>query len=78
MEQLELAAQLCWRFITQGCNVAVNHLGLRKDDVHRHNLIEEVKSIEKRGVKAGKILELAGDVTNPETCTKLVGEAVSE
>jgi hypothetical protein len=64
--------------ITQGCNVAVNHLGLRKDDVHRHNLIEEVKSIEKRGVKAGKILELAGDVTNPETCTKLVGEAVSE
>jgi L-rhamnose 1-dehydrogenase len=45
-------------FITQGCNVAVNHLGLRKDDVHRHNLIEEVKSIEKRGVKAGKTWNL--------------------
>jgi hypothetical protein len=40
VEQLELAAQLCWRFITQGCNVAVNHLSLLKDDVHRHNLIE--------------------------------------
>jgi L-rhamnose 1-dehydrogenase len=42
-------------FITQGCNVAVNHLGLPKDDTHRHSLIEEVKAIEKSGVKAGKI-----------------------
>jgi NAD(P)-dependent dehydrogenase (short-subunit alcohol dehydrogenase family) len=65
-------------FITQGCNVAVNHLGLPKDDTHRHSLIEEVKAIEKSGVKAGKILELAGDVTNPDTSTKLINEAVSE
>ncbi|KAJ5880392.1 uncharacterized protein N7473_011445 [Penicillium subrubescens] len=56
----------------------VSHLGLPKDDAQRHSLIEEVKANEKSGVKAGKILDLAGDVTNPETSTILVSEAVSE
>lgn len=65
-------------FITQGCNVAVNHLGLPKDDALRHSLLEEVKVIENKGIEAGKILELAGDVTNPQTSTDLVNEAVSE
>ncbi|KAL1858429.1 hypothetical protein Plec18167_006949 [Paecilomyces lecythidis] len=65
-------------YITQGCNVAVNHLGLPQDEVHRHSLLEEVKAIEKKGVEAGKILELAGDVTDPETSTNLIKEAVSQ
>lgn len=65
-------------YITQGCNVAVNHLGLPQDEVHRRSLLEEVKAIEKKGVQAGKILELAGDVTDPETSTNLIKEAVSQ
>lgn len=65
-------------YITQGCNVAVNHLGLAKDEDLRHSLLEEVKAIEKTGVKAGKILELSGDVTKPETSTNLIQEAVSQ
>lgn len=65
-------------YITQGCNVAVNHLGLQKDEVHRHSLLEEAKKIEDQGIEAGKILELPGDVTKPETSNDLVREAVSQ
>ncbi|KAJ5918506.1 hypothetical protein N7466_010498 [Penicillium verhagenii] len=65
-------------YITQGCNVAVNHLGLSKDEGHRHSLLEEVKVIERKGIKAGKILELSGDVTNPQTSEDLVRAAVSQ
>lgn len=65
-------------YITQGCNVAVNHLGLPKDEVHRHSLLENVKAIERQGIKTGKILEIAGDVTNPESSTDLIKEAVSQ
>ncbi|KAJ6034922.1 uncharacterized protein N7446_009679 [Penicillium canescens] len=63
-------------FVRQGCNVAVNHLAL--DDSHTHSLLEEVKAIEKQGINAGKVLELAGDVTSPETSSKLISEAVSQ
>ncbi|CAI7604242.1 unnamed protein product [Penicillium discolor] len=65
-------------YITQGCNVAVNHLGLAKDENLRHSLLEEVKAIENTGIKAGKILELPGDVTKPETSIDLIKEAVSQ
>lgn len=65
-------------YITQGCNVAVNHLGMPQDEGHRHSLLEEVKEIKKKGINTGDILELAGDVTNPETGSKLVKEAVSQ
>lgn len=65
-------------YITQGCNVAVNHLGLPQDEVHRHSLLKEVKAIQNMGIKTGDILELPGDVTNPETSTSLVKEAVSQ
>lgn len=65
-------------YISQGCNVAVNHLGLDKDENLRHSLLEEVKAIEDTGIQAGKILELAGDVTKPETSTSLIQEAVSK
>ncbi|KAJ5317530.1 hypothetical protein PENANT_c036G03098 [Penicillium antarcticum] len=64
-------------FVRQGCNVAVNHLGL--DNSHTHSLLEEVKAIEKQqGASAGKVLELAGDVTAPETSSQLISEAVSQ
>lgn len=65
-------------FLRQGCNVAVNHLGLSKDEAHRHSLLQEARAMEKDGAKVGKILELAGDVTRPETSQKLIEEAVSQ
>jgi len=65
-------------YISQGCNVAVNHLGLLQDEFHCHSLLEEVKAIAKRGINAGKILEIPGDVTSPETSTNLIKEAVSQ
>ncbi|OJZ80539.1 hypothetical protein ASPFODRAFT_200596 [Aspergillus luchuensis CBS 106.47] len=65
-------------YITQGCNVAVNHLGLPQDDVHRHSLLDEVKSIQQSGIAAGNILEIPGDVTAPETSINLVKEAVAQ
>lgn len=65
-------------YITQGCNVAVNHLGLAQDELHRHSLLQEVKAIKSKGIKAGEILEVPGDVTNPDTSTNLVKQAVSQ
>ncbi|CAL5871886.1 uncharacterized protein PFLUO_LOCUS6140 [Penicillium psychrofluorescens] len=65
-------------YIAQGCNVAVNHLGLPQDEVHRHSLLEEAKAIKNKAIKTGDILELPGDVTNPETGTNLIKEAESQ
>ncbi|EYE99160.1 SDR family NAD(P)-dependent oxidoreductase [Aspergillus ruber CBS 135680] len=65
-------------YISQGCNVAVNHLGLAQDESLRHSLLEEVKVIEENVTDAGKILEIPGDVTSPETSTNLVKEAASQ
>lgn len=65
-------------YISQGCNVAVNHLGLAQDESLRHSLLEEVKVIEENVTDAGKILEIPGDVTSPETNTNLVKEAASQ
>ncbi|KAJ5737918.1 Short-chain dehydrogenase/reductase SDR [Penicillium malachiteum] len=65
-------------YITQGCNVTVNHLGMPQNADHRHSLLEEVKAIKNTGIGAGDILELPGDVTKPETSSDLVKEAVSQ
>ncbi|KAJ5672020.1 hypothetical protein N7507_001147 [Penicillium longicatenatum] len=65
-------------YITQGCNVAVNHLGLSKDESHRHSLLEEVEALGRNGINTGKILELSGDVTNPQTSADLIQAAVSQ
>ncbi|KAL4791694.1 hypothetical protein BDV19DRAFT_401112 [Aspergillus venezuelensis] len=63
-------------YIRQGCNVAINHLGLPKDEHLRHSLLEEVESLHKKGANAGEVLEITGDVTNPETPKALIDEAV--
>lgn len=63
-------------YIRQGCNVAINHLGLQKDEGLRHSLLEEVETLHKNGANAGQVLEIAGDVTNPETPKILIDEAV--
>ncbi|KAL4817482.1 hypothetical protein BDW67DRAFT_159628 [Aspergillus spinulosporus] len=63
-------------YIRQGCNVAINHLGLAKDEHLRHSLLQEVESLRKQGATAGEVLEIAGDVTDPKTSTVLIDEAV--
>ncbi|KAL2861520.1 hypothetical protein BJX68DRAFT_222740 [Aspergillus pseudodeflectus] len=65
-------------FIRQGCNVAINHLGLPKDEHLRHSLLAEVDALHKNGSPAGQVLELAGDVTDPQTSKDLVQAAVKQ
>ncbi|KAL3464955.1 hypothetical protein BJX64DRAFT_297745 [Aspergillus heterothallicus] len=65
-------------FIRQGCNVAINHLGLPKDEHLRHSLLKEVESLHKKGASVGNVLEIAGDVTDPKTSQSLIHEAVKQ
>jgi L-rhamnose 1-dehydrogenase len=66
-------------YLRQGANVAVNHLGLSKDEPLRMSLIEEAERLSKEapaGAPTGQLLELAGDVTDPKTGEQLVAQAV--
>lgn len=69
-------------YLRQGCNVAVNHLGLERDEPHRKSLIEAAQKLQDEkspsGAPAGRLIELAGDVTDPATSTDLVAAAVKE
>ncbi|KAL1854434.1 hypothetical protein Daus18300_011454 [Diaporthe australafricana] len=68
-------------YLRQGANVAVNHLGLPKDEPLRQSLIEEAKRIRSEAPKdapTGELLEIAGDVTDPETGKALVAEAAKK
>ena len=62
--------------------MAVNHLGLSQDEGLKHSLFEETQAIQKEakknGMTAGQILEIAGDISKPETSTELVKAAVAE
>jgi L-rhamnose 1-dehydrogenase len=66
-------------FLKQGCNVAINHLGLAKDEHHRESLLQEAQQLmeECKGA-AGQCIEIQGDVTDPETGKKLVEAAVGK
>jgi L-rhamnose 1-dehydrogenase len=61
-------------YLRQGCNVAINHLGLPQDKVHLHSLVEEARRLSAAG--GGELLEVEGDVTIPETGKILVETAV--
>ncbi|OHW91843.1 catalytic activity [Colletotrichum incanum] len=66
-------------YLKQGANVAVNHLGLRHDEKHRLSLIEEAQRIRDAAPKdspTGELIELPGDVTDPNTGKALVSAAV--
>lgn len=63
-------------FVRQGCNVAINHLGLPSDAHHKDSLLEEADKIKAEGEYAGELIEIQGDVTKPETGKLLVEEAV--
>lgn len=63
-------------FVRHGCNVAINHLNLPSDAHHKDSIIAEAAAIKKEDPEAGELIEVEGDVTNPETGKKLVEEAV--
>ena|SRR5271167_2816919 len=66
-------------YIRQGCKVAVNHLGLPSDEHHLRSLLEEATEIIKQvGEDSGDLIEVEGDVRDPETGTKLVKETVEK
>lgn len=69
-------------YIRQGANVAINHLGLERDEGHKNSLIEEAKQLklaaDKSGSAAGELMEVVGDVRLPETGKILVEKAVEK
>lgn len=69
-------------YLRQGCNVAVNHLGLGRDEPLRKSLYEEASRIQKEDSKgegrAGDLIDVVGDVTDPQTSETLVAQAVKK
>ncbi|CVL06483.1 related to short-chain alcohol dehydrogenase [Fusarium mangiferae] len=68
-------------YLRQGANVAINHLGLSKDEPLRKSLIEVAKRLRREapeGAPTGQLLELAGDITEPQTSERLVAQAVEK
>jgi L-rhamnose 1-dehydrogenase len=71
-------------YLRQGCNVAINHLGLERDEVHKDSLLKEAAVLKAEKVegestsKAGDLLEVVGDVTKAETGELLVQKAVEK
>src|ERR1700710_1754773 len=65
-------------YVRQGCNVAINHLNLPSDSHHKESLLSEAKEIKEKDEKAGRLIEIEGDVAKPETGKILVEEAVRE
>lgn len=63
-------------YIRQGCNVAVNHLGLQSDEKHKESLLAEARAIKDADEKAGEIIDVVGDISNVETGKNLVKAAV--
>jgi L-rhamnose 1-dehydrogenase len=63
-------------YIRQGCNVAVNHLDLPSDTHHKESLVSEAKAVKEGDEKAGRLIDIAGDISNPETGANLVAEAI--
>ncbi|KAH7419845.1 short-chain dehydrogenase/reductase-like protein sdr [Cadophora sp. MPI-SDFR-AT-0126] len=65
-------------FLRQGSNVAINHLNLPSDSHHKDSLLAEAAAIRQKDDKAGRLIEVEGDVSKPETGKLLVEEAVRE
>ncbi len=67
---------ICLEFLRQGCSVAVNHLALPRDTAHLESLLAEATSIKAANPAAGFLLDVPGDVRDPETGRALVAAAV--
>ncbi|RKF53851.1 L-rhamnose-1-dehydrogenase [Golovinomyces cichoracearum] len=63
-------------YVRQGCNVVVNHLGLPSDLCHKTSLLSEATAIKDRYHQAGRLIEIAGDISKPDTGTELINVAV--
>lgn len=66
-------------YLRQGANVAVNHLDLARDAELKKSLIKaavDIKQQETPDYPAGELLELSGDITDPQTGQNLVAAAV--
>ncbi|KAK3196346.1 hypothetical protein K4F52_000728 [Lecanicillium sp. MT-2017a] len=67
---------ICLQYLKQGADVIVNHLGAEKDSAHLQSLISEAAGLAKDNPDAGRLAHLAGDVTDPDTATRLVAAAI--
>ena len=65
-------------FVRQGCNVAINHLNLPADAHHKASLLALAAEIRENDKEAGRLIEVEGDVSKPETGKLLVERAVEE
>lgn len=65
-------------YIAHGANVAVNHLGDPKSNSQFHSMLEEAaQSLGSKEEAQKRLAEVPGDVGDPATGKKLVGEVVS-
>lgn len=71
-----IGQSIALEFARQGCNVAINHLDLPRDQHHKEYILSEGRKIKESNPDAGEIMEVQGDVTNPETGKLLVERAV--
>ena len=55
---------------------AINHLNLPSDSHHKDSLLAEAAALRQKDDKAGRLIEVEGDVSKPETGKLLVEEAV--
>lgn len=71
-------------YFRYGCNVAVNHLALPRDEKHKHSLFEEAAKLKAEKTEgethsgAGDLIDIEGDITKLETGTILVEKAVEK
>ncbi|KAL8388248.1 hypothetical protein RB595_009361 [Gaeumannomyces hyphopodioides] len=65
-------------FLRQGCDVAVNHLGLEKDRPHLESLVAEAAALKTAAsTTTGRLTHLSGDVRDPATGARLVEHALA-
>lgn len=65
-------------YLRQGANVAVNHLDLPRDEELKTSMLQAAKKLKQEDKDAGSLIEVAGDITRPETGKGLVEAAVGE
>jgi L-rhamnose 1-dehydrogenase len=73
-----IGRSIALEYIQQGCNVAVNHLGQEKDAQDLASLLATAKELKEADPKAGDLIELPGDVSEPETGKILVDTTVEK
>jgi len=64
-------------FLAEGCDVAINHLGLPSDRPHLTSLLSETSSLRDANPSAGRLAHLPGDVRDASTGQALVAFALS-